>query len=249
MEMDDELMRMLKYIRLYGLQTHWDRYLQMARKGNFSHVRLLKYIIEEEYKIKRENSRKMRLSRARIPGQFVMETFPFNKQPKLNKKKVLNLYDSFDYMSMNQNIIWIGPTGTGKTGLATAFLIQAINHGYNGRFITFPELVEMLYQSMGDHSEAKVIKTFASYDCLLIDELGYVEVEPAQVGLFFTLLSKRHQKKTTLITSNLGFSQWTSFLKNSQLTAALIDRLTENSHVINMKECVSLRPKLHQMQA
>jgi DNA replication protein DnaC len=249
MEMDDELMRMLKYIRLYGLQTHWDRYLQMARKGNFSHVRLLKYIIEEEYKIKRENSRKMRLSRARIPGQFVMETFPFNKQPKLNKKKVLNLYDSFDYMSMNQNIIWIGPTGTGKTGLATAFLIQAINHGYNGRFITFPELVEMLYQSMGDHSEAKVIKTFASYDCLLIDELGYVEVEPAQVGLFFTLLSKRHQKKTTLITSNLGFSQWTSFLKNSQLTAALIDRLTENSHVINMKECVSLRPKLHQMEA
>jgi DNA replication protein DnaC len=221
----------------------------MARKGNFSHVRLLKYIIEDEYKIKRENSRKMRLSRARIPGQFVMETFPFDKQPKLNKKKVLNLYDSFDYMSNNQNIIWIGPTGTGKTGLATAFLIQAITHGYNGRFITFPELIEMLYQSIGDHSEAKVIKTFASYDCLLIDELGYVEVEPAQVGLFFTLLSKRHKKKTTLITSNLGFSQWTSFLNNPQLTAALIDRLTENSHVINMKECVSLRPKLNQMES
>ena len=149
---------------------------------------------------------------------------------------------------MNQNIIWIGPTGTGKTGLATAFLIQAINYGYNGRFITFPELIEMLYQSIGDHSEAKVIKTFASYDCLLIDVLGYVEVEPAQVGLFFTLLSKRHKKKTTLITSNLGFSQWTSFLNNPQLTAALIDRLTENSHVINMKECVSLRPKLNQME-
>ena len=246
--MDEELMKMLKYIRLYGLQTNWDRYLQIARKGNFSHVRLLKYIIEDEYRIKRENSRKMRLSRARIPGQFVMETFPFDKQPKLNKKKVLNLYDSFDYMSMNQNIIWIGPTGTGKTGLATAFLIQAINHGYNGRFITFPELIEMLYQSISDHSEAKVIKTFASYDCLLIDELGYVEVEPAQVGLFFTLLSKRHKKKTTLITSNLGFSQWTSFLNNPQLTAALIDRLTENSHVINMKECVSLRPKLNQME-
>ena len=106
----------------------------------------------------------------------------------------------------------------------------------------------MLYQSIGDHSETKVIKTFASYDCLLIDELGYVEVESAQVGLFFTLLHKRHKKKTTLITSNLGFSQWTSFLNNPQLTAALIDRLTENSHVINMKECVSLRPKLHQME-
>ena len=106
------------------------------------------------------------------------------------------------------------------------------------------ELVEQLYQSVADHTEAKVIKAFAATDCLLIDELGYVEVEPVQVGLFFTLMSRRHKKKTTLITSNLGFSQWSSFLKNDHLTAALIDRLTENSHVINMINCVSLRPKL-----
>ena len=93
-------------------------------------------------------------------------------------------------------------------------------------------------------SEPKVIKKYLSYDCLQIDEIGYVEVEPVQVGLFFSLMQKRHKKKTTLITSNLGFSQWSSFLKNDQLTAALIDRLTENSHVINMKNCLSLRPKL-----
>ncbi|HLE86651.1 MAG TPA: ATP-binding protein [Candidatus Brocadiaceae bacterium] len=80
----------------------------------------------------------------------------------------------------------------------------------------------------------------------LIDELGYVEIEPVQAGLFFTLMHKRHKKKATLITSNLGFQQWTSFLKNDQLTAALIDRLTENSHVINMKNCVSLRHKIEQ---
>jgi DNA replication protein DnaC len=90
------------------------------------------------------------------------------------------------------------------------------------------------------------MKKFVSYDCLLIDEIGYVEVEPVQVGLFFTLMHKRHKQKSTLITSNLGFSRWTSFLKNDHLTAALIDRLTENSHVINMKNCFSLRPKLDQ---
>ncbi|MDP7268942.1 MAG: ATP-binding protein, partial [Pirellulales bacterium] len=107
------------------------------------------------------------------------------------------------------------------------------------------ELIEMLYNAVADHSQTDVIKKFASYDCLHIDELGYVEVEPVQVGLFFTLMHKRHKLKTTLITSNLGFQQWTSFLKNDHLTAALIDRLTENSHVINMKKCVSLRPKLY----
>ena len=173
-----------------------------------------------------------------------METFPFSQQPHLNKTKVLTLYDSFDYISRVQNVIFIGPTGTGKTGLATAYLNKAINQGYNGRFIEFPDLISLLYESKGAYLERKVIKQFASFDCLLIDEIGYVEIEPAQVGLFFTLMHKRHRKKTTLITSNLGFSQWNHFLKNDQLTAALIDRLTENSHVINMKKCVSLRPKL-----
>ena len=147
-------------------------------------------------------------------------------------------------MTRQQNIIWIGSTGTGKTGLATAFLIHAINQGYSGRFILFPDLIEQLYQSLADGSEGKLIKKLASYDVLLIDELGYVEIEPVQVGLFFTLMHKRHKMKSTLITSNLSFSQWTQFLKNDQLTAALIDRLTENSHVINMRDCVSLRPKL-----
>lgn len=242
--MNEELIKMLKYIHLTGLLANWDRYLSLAQEKNFSHVRLLEYIIEQEYSRKKENSKRLRLQRAKIPEQLVMETFPFKRQPKFNKKKVLAIYDSFDYMTKRQNIIWIGPTGTGKTGLATAYLIKAINHGYNGRFIEFPELIETLYQSRADISEQNLIKKFASYDCLLIDELGYVEIEPVQVGLFFTLMHKRHKQKTTLITSNLGFGQWISFLKNDQLTAALIDRLTENSHVINMKNCVSLRPKL-----
>jgi len=242
--MDEQLKQMLKYIRLGGLLTNWDQYLSTAQKGNYSHARLLKYVVEQEHQIKKENSRKMRLTRAKMPEKFVIETFPFTSQPKLNKKKIVNLYDGFDYMSKCRNVIWIGPTGTGKTGLATAFLTHAIDQGYKGRFIAFAELVEQLYQSVADHTEAKVIKAFVAADCLLIDELGYVEVEPVQVGLFFTLMNKRHKKKTTLITSNLGFSQWSSFLKNDHLTAALIDRLTENSHVINMKNCVSLRPKL-----
>ncbi|MCG8672889.1 MAG: ATP-binding protein [Pseudomonadales bacterium] len=244
---DEEWLKKIKYLRLNGLVDNLDNYLTIAQKGNFSHIRLLQYIIEEEYKLKQENSRRMRLSRAKIPEKYVMETFPFTQQQKLNKKKLLNLYDTFDMAENSRNIIWIGPTGVGKTGLATAFLIQAITHGHTGRFISFHELIERLYQAIGDHSESKVIKTFAAYDFLLIDELGYIEVEPSQVGLFFNLMQKRHKKKATFITSNLGFSQWTAFLKNPQLTAALIDRLTENSHIINMRECVSLRPKLKPM--
>jgi len=242
--MDEDLREKLKYLRLSGLLAGWDRFLETAVKANFSHARLLKLIIEEEYKLKKENSRMLRIHRSKIPEKLVIETFPFAMQPNLDAGKVMNLYDSFDYMTKKQNIIWFGTTGAGKTGLATAFLIQAINRGYNGRFILFHDLIERLYHSVADHSEEKMIDAFASYDCLLIDEIGYVEIEPVQVGLFFSLMHKRHKKKTTMITSNLGFEQWTSFLKNDHLTMALIDRLTENSHVINMKKCVSLRIKL-----
>ena len=128
----------------------------------------------------------------------------------------------------------------------TSFLLQALDRGYRGYFITFPELVAELFQALADRSEQKLLKRYVSYDCLVIDEVGYVEVEPAQVGQFFTLMQKRHKKKTTLLTSNLGFSEWGSFLRNKQLTAALISRLTEISYVINMKDCESLRPTLEQ---
>jgi DNA replication protein DnaC len=141
-------------------------------------------------------------------------------------------------------MVWLGPTGCGKTGLATAFLLQAIDRGHRGYFVTFPELLQELFQSLADRSEGKVLKRYLSYDCLVIDEVGYVEVEAAQVGQFFTLMHKRHKQKTTLITSNLGFAEWGSFLHNKHLTAALIDRLTENSHVIHIKNGKSLRDPL-----
>jgi len=242
--MDDELIVMLKYLRLGRLLSHWDETLAKARKGRYSAERLLKYVLEEESRTKRENARLLRRQRANIPEILELETFPFSRQPKLDRKKIMSLYDSFDYMTKHRNVVWMGSTGCGKTGLATAFLLQAIDRGHRGYFVTFPQLIHELFQSLADRSEEKVLKRYLSYDCLVIDEVGYVEVKPAQVGQFFTLMHKRHKKKTTLITSNLGFSEWGSFLRNQQLTAALIDRLTENSHVINMKYGKSLRDPL-----
>lgn len=168
--MDEKLSEALKYLRLPGLLAHWDEYLRLAQKGRYSHLRLLQHVIAEEHKLKRENARRLRLQRAQLPEHLVLETFPFQKQPKLDRARILALYESFDYMRQHQNIIWVGPTGTGKTGLASGFLLQALERGYKGRYVLFSELAGELLRAVADHSETKVLKRYLSYDCLLIDE-------------------------------------------------------------------------------
>lgn len=242
--MNDDLKNQLRALRLPRLAAHWDDDLKEAARQRMSHARLLTHIVEEEYRLKCDRARQQRLQRARLPEPWILETFPFDRQPKLNRKAILALYDTMDFLSKAQNLIWLGRTGCGKTGLASSFLRHAIEQGATGRYVLFADLVAELYQAVALHAQEQALKKYLRWDLLLIDEIGYVEVEPVQVGLFFTLMQKRHRKKSTLLTSNLGFSEWGSFLKNDHLTAALIDRLTEASHVFNMKECVTLRAKL-----
>ena len=122
--MDEELKKILRYLHLGGLLAGWDEFLAEARRGRFSHERLLKHVLEAEYHTKIENARLLRRKRANIPELWEIETFPFDRQPKLDRKRIMSLYDSFDYMTKKQNLVWMGPTGCGKTGLATGFSLQ-----------------------------------------------------------------------------------------------------------------------------
>ena len=106
--MDESLKKMLDYLRLQQLAKHWDSWLALANKGNYSHVKLLNYVIEQEYNHKRDNAKTMRIARAKIPEKFIIETFPFEQQPNFDKNKIINIYDSFDYMEKKRDIIWIG---------------------------------------------------------------------------------------------------------------------------------------------
>ncbi len=242
--MNEALQEKLRYLRLNRLAVHWEEDLKAAARQRMSHATFLTHVIEEEYRLKCDHAREQRLKRAHLPEPWSMETFPFARQPKLNRKAIMALYDTMDFIPKAQTLIWLGGTGVGKTGLATSFLTRAIQQGCSGRYVLFAELITKLYHSVADHSQERLLRKYINCDVLQIDELGYIETEPVQVGLFFTLMQRRHKKKPTLITSNLGFREWGSFLKNDHLTAALIDRLTESSHVFNMRECESLRPKL-----
>ena len=241
--MDSTLKNQIQYLGLTHLAENWEAIHKEAMQTNPSYHRFLSRIVEEEYERKTEKARLARLKRAGIPELFVMDTFPFHKQPRLKKKLVLEFYDSLLFMKDKQDLLFIGPTGCGKTGLATSFLVHAINHGFRGLFIDFSDLLDSLYQSRGDYSEAKLMKKYSSLDVLLIDEIGYISSGKEQASLFFDLMRRRHQRGATIITTQLGFDEWGGFLQDSHLTAALLDRITVNCTVFNMKDCISIRPK------
>ncbi len=241
--MNEKTKKQLQVLRLKNLAHEWENILLDAKKKQPSYHSFLTNIIEKEYSQKQERSRTARIKSAKIPEKFVMETFPFGKQARLKKKLVMEIYDSMKFITEKQELIFIGPTGCGKTGLGTSFLIHAINQGYRGLFIDFRDLITALFASRADHTEKKVLKKFQSYEILLIDEAGYMTLEPEQAELFFELIKGRNKKSTTIITTQLGFEEWGTFLKNSHITAALLDRITVNCTVFNMKECISIRPK------
>jgi DNA replication protein DnaC len=233
----------LRTLGLQNLADNWQAIVKQANQRRPSYHRFLSETLSEEYRQRVERARLARLKRAKIPEMWVMETFPFAKQPRLKKDLVMQLYDSLLFMKEKQDLIFIGPTGCGKTGLATSFLVHAIDKGHRGLFVDFSDLMNALYQSRGDHSEKRLLKSFASYELLLIDELGYIACNKEQASLFFDLMRRRHKRCTTIVTSQLGFDEWGTFLQDPHLTAALLDRITVNCTVFNMKDCISIRPK------
>jgi len=241
--MEDEMKKQLQYLDLNDLAAHWDEILSEANKKKLSYHRFLTDIVNRQYHETLERRRLARIKAARIPEILVMETFPFVKQPKLQRKMVMECYDSLRYIHQAQVLCMIGPTGCGKSGLATAYLIHAINQGYRGMFVDFRDLVDQLQKAGADFSEKKILHRFEAYDCLVIDELGYRAVNRDEAGLFFDLMKRRHKKKCTIITTQLGFEEWNNFLKNNHLTMALIDRITENCTIFDMQKCISIRPK------
>jgi len=241
--MDENIENKLKFLGFKWLLNNWDSLLSNTKNDDISYLKLITQIINSEYEMKKECARLNRIKNAKIPQLYTIETYPFNKQPKLKKQKILSLYDSLEYAANCHDLIFVGPTGCGKTGLAVSFLVNAINHGFTGLFIEFPQLIRSLYQSRGDRTEQFLLKKLSGINVLLIDEIGYDPISREQAGIFAELLRKRHNKSATILTTQLGFEEWNKFLLDKHITAALIDRLTVNCTVFNMSACESIRVK------
>lgn len=232
--MNDDIDQLLKNLKLRRLREIVSDELERAEKRKPSYTEFLARVLREEYQHQQERFLEYRIDRANLPERWTLETFPWKKQPSVSKAQIEQLAE-LDFIPRAANLVFIGDTGVGKTGLASAILLRALQQGYRGLFIQAQDLFDDMYRSLADHSSRALIDKLMRVDLLLIDEMGYLNLRPEQSNIFFKLMEERYGKKATIITTNLAYDDWYGFLGQKEMVGALLDRLRHRCHTIKIE--------------
>ncbi len=236
------LQYLLKELRLKGMEMALEQELSKAEKKGLSIQEFLYELLLEEKKHKQEQSLHYRLLKAKLPFDWTLETFPFHRQPKIDKTRIMTLA-GLEFIQRGDNVIFIGETGTGKTGLAISLLRKALVEGYRGKFYKVQDLLDELYASLADRSSSKLLKRLCNLDLILLDELGYLTLNQQQMNMFFKLMDERYTAgKSSLITTNLQYEKWYDILRPKSMVDALLDRLKHRCVTIDIQGDTLRRP-------
>ena len=222
----------LKNLKLSTMIRNLQSHLRQAKQGKLDYDEFLLNITEAEVQVRKENGRKRRLREAKFPLLKPLETFNFDAAPDLDARLIKEL-SSCEYVKRNRNIIFMGKSGAGKTHLATGLGMEACKQGVRTRFVTGCGLANELIEARDEKLLGRTVKRYAGYGLLIVDELGYVPFSTEGAQLIFQILAERHERKPVMITTNLGFGDWTQIFGDPSMTAALLDRITHKAHVIN----------------
>jgi len=231
--MTEELEQLLRNLRLQRITEILDDELEKATRDQTSYQDFLLRLMRPQWHARQEQLLEGRIKRACLPEKWTLETFPFKKQPGVSRRQIQALAE-LDFVGRSQNVVFIGATGVGKTGLASAILLKAIENGYRGKFVRAQDLFDDMYASLADRSSRKLVSSLARLDVLLIDEMGYLNLKPEQSNIFFKLMEERYDRSATLITTNLDYDEWAEFLGNHRMVAALLGRLRHYCHTIRI---------------
>jgi DNA replication protein DnaC len=224
----------LQYAKQLRLPTLGDQFAGLAEeavKEKQSHLSYLEALLEAEVEERDRKAMARRIQEARFPAVKTLEEFDFQSAPHISAALLRNLSEG-GYLARKEPVIFLGDTGTGKTHLATGLGVAACRKRKRVRFTTAAEMVTELIEAQNQLELTRVRSRWTRYDLIVIDELGYVVMPDAAAELLFQVIAGRAERAAVIVTTNLPFSEWTTKFPNARLCKAMLDRLTDQAHII-----------------
>ena len=221
----------LKNLKLPTMYNECEKIAQRCAADNADHLAYLLQLCELELIERERKAAERRLKAARFPAAKLLDEFDFAARPSINKPLVLQLV-SGDYLEKRENILLVGPSGTGKSHLATALGMAACAQGRRVRFFRVTELITQLLEAKEERQLLRYRQSLNKLDLLVLDEFGYVPASKAGAELLFDVIATAYERSSIVLTTNLGFEQWTEILGPERLTGAALDRLTHRCVIV-----------------
>lgn len=229
-----ELQNLLTKLKMDHLEAQIDSVCEQAAQNQLDYKTFLAQALETEWHGRYQRSIEARLRQARFPWVKTLEQFDFDFQPSIDRRQIRELA-GMSFVERAHNVILLGPPGVGKTHIAIALGVKAVESGYSVLFLTLETLMARLLKAFHENRLERSLQQLVYPKVLIVDEIGYLPLSQLEASLFFRLIARRYERASTIVTSNKSFLDWGETFNDPVIATAILDRLLHYSTTLNVK--------------